>query len=232
MALGRGVGAVGGREGVVHIQVAELGQACCGEAGESLASSPAWKRRFSRSSHAAGRQRVHGVLARPQDRCSRRRRRRAAPEARTAGSTTGLQAHFRHPAALGPVEVRQQHHLGAPARSGLRMVGRAARSRVSSLMAPPAPGSPSKGTLKSTRTRARLPWKVAGLIEGLEGHGLEELRHGQGGVGHAGREAPLVVVPAQHPHQGLPSITWVCGRATVDELAMWLKSLDTSGSSV
>ena len=30
----------------------------------------------------------------------------------------------------------------------------------------------------------------------------------------------------------LPSITWVCGRATVDEAATWFRSMDTSGSLV
>src|SRR5579864_7519568 len=29
-----------------------------------------------------------------------------------------------------------------------------------------------------------------------------------------------------------PSITWVCGRATVDDAAMWFRSEETSGSDV
>ena len=50
--LGRGVGAVRGREGVVDVEVAEHGE-LPGEV-RSLASSPAWKRRFSSSSTPPG----------------------------------------------------------------------------------------------------------------------------------------------------------------------------------
>ena len=91
-------------------------------------------------------------------------------------------------------------------REGGSRVGRAARSRVSSVTRPAL-----IGTLKSTRTRARAPrawlrracaspWVSPEVIAAAASAG--RAASAEGGLGHPRRKAPLVVVPGEHPCQG------------------------------
>src|SRR5437899_6388572 len=80
------------------------------------------------------------------------------------------------------------------------MVGAARSSRVRSLTLPS-----SIGTLKSTRSSTRLPLRSASSsvrnAATAESAQSDELAHGDGRIGHAVGEAPLVVIPGHHPHQ-------------------------------
>ena len=85
-----------------------------------------------------------------------RRRARARPggPAPAPSSTAGSGAPF------GPAEVAARGDRARPARWSHSRVGRAARMRRSSVIAPSR-----RGTLKSARTRTRLPVEVAQVLE-------------------------------------------------------------------
>ena len=96
----------------------------------------------------------------------------------------------------------------APRSLSSAIVGTAARSLVSSLIAPSC-----IGTLKSTRTSTRLPVRSAGRSSRVlkPGHSAQ-LGHRRRGVDHAVRKAPFIVVPADHAdqlafeHRGLEAV--------------------------
>src|SRR5436190_757752 len=76
-------------------------------------------------------------------------------------------------------------------------VGNIARSRVSSVTL-----APSIGTLRSTRTSTFEPVSSSGRSSRvLKPLTSAELGHRRGGVDHAVREAPFVVVPADDPNE-------------------------------
>src|SRR3984957_1300545 len=77
-----------------------------------------------------------------------------------------------------------------------------------------------------------------GLVEGAEGHG--GLLLGAAYISLAIARA-VSAIRVEKPHSlsyqlrtraSLPSITWVWGRATVEEAATWFRSIETSGSLV
>src|SRR6185437_11527817 len=121
-----------------------------------------------------------------------------APSSCSSGPTTGFRLIEGTRLPFGRSKWLIRITFAPPARS-LRMVGNAASSRVSSLTLPSC-----SGTLKSTRTSARLPFtstpssvrkpSVTGIV-------LAQLAQRHGDVGHPRGETPLVVVPAEHPHQ-------------------------------
>src|SRR6185503_7495299 len=82
----------------------------------------------------------------------------------------------------------------APRSLSSSTVGSMARSLVSSVT-----DAPSIGTLRSTRTRTRLPVRSFGRSSSILN--LAKLSHRSGGVDHPVREAPFVVVPAEDAHQ-------------------------------
>src|SRR6476660_9712921 len=92
----------------------------------------------------------------------------------------------------------------APASSAYVIVGRDARSLVSSPMRPSL-----RGTLKSTRMKTRFPLRSRSLIEtfaigllGPKGPGLQPLLHQQAKqVDTPTGVAPFVVVPGEHLHE-------------------------------
>ncbi len=79
------------------------------------------------------------------------------------------------------------------------MVGAISSMRVASATLPSC-----IGTLRSTRNEHALAPHV-GVVEIAKGHGEKfglKLAHRHRGVDHAVGEAPFVVVPGHHPHQG------------------------------
>src|SRR6185503_1809298 len=82
----------------------------------------------------------------------------------------------------------------APRSLNSSTVGSIARSRVSSVT-----DAPSIGTLRSTRTRTVLPVSSSGRSSRVLN--LAKLPHRPGRIDHPVREAPFVVVPADHAHQ-------------------------------
>src|SRR5205814_5548992 len=89
-----------------------------------------------------------------------------------------------------------------------------------------SPTFPSfKGTLKSTRTRTRLPWTSRSRTESLLIADLQHLRdHELGQLRHAAGVAPLVVVPADELEEVLVELDAAAGvedrgAAVVDEVA-------------
>src|SRR3569623_1646827 len=106
----------------------------------------------------------------------------------------------------------------APRSLSSRTVGSIARSRVSSVTL-----ALSIGTLRSTRTSTFLPVSSSGRSSRvLNALTLPELAHRMGGVDHAVREAPLVVVPADDAdqlaveHGGLEAVDCRAGRRMDD----------------
>src|SRR5271155_2855840 len=82
------------------------------------------------------------------------------------------------------------------------MVGAISSMRVASVTAPS-----SIGTLRSTRKSTSLPFTAASSrlrkrMAAESGESLTELAHRHRGVDHAVGEAPFIVVPRHHPHQG------------------------------
>ena len=122
----------------------------------------------------------------------------------------------------------------APCSSRYPMVGIEARMRESSLTLPS-----SMGTLKSTRTRTRLPagprpgrsacpWlRAAQAVAAATSMRAADERDE---VGHAAAVAPLVVVPGDDLHEVPPSDI-VDSASMIEERLSPLKSIDTSGSS-
>jgi hypothetical protein len=146
------VGAVGGAEGVVDIEVAVFRQ-LGGEGGVVLLLAGV-EADVLQQGHAAV---LHGVDHRGGGRTDA-----VAGEGHLLLQQLAQrlghegQAHLRHDLALGAVEVGQQDDLGALGRQVVDgRQGRAQAGVVGDL------GPPSTGTLKSTRTRARLPARSA-----------------------------------------------------------------------
>ena len=123
-ALGGGVGAVRGAEGVVDVDVAELGE-LLGEAGVVL---------FFLGDGSAGSRAAPRPACRRRRRPGRRSRRRRRPASRGAPPAASRPASGSSPvrSALGPAEVRASRIRPAPCSSAYLMVGSAARIRVSS----------------------------------------------------------------------------------------------------
>ncbi len=163
-ALGRGVGPVGGGEGVVDVDVAELGQ-LLGE-GRVVLLLALVVAQVLQQQHAAGLQRLdrglgvgtHAVVG----------ERDVLAEQLGQRLDHRLQAHLRHAAALGPVEVGDEHHLGALA--GQLADGRqgGAQARVVGDVALAA--GLSHRDVEVDADERRLAGEVAGLIEGPEIH--------------------------------------------------------------
>src|SRR3954447_23428842 len=85
----------------------------------------------------------------------------------------------------------------APRSLSSRTVGSIARSRVSSVTL-----APSIGTLRSTRTRTFLPVRSSGKSSRvLNPLTSPQARHCSGGINHAVRKAPFIVVPADDADQ-------------------------------
>src|SRR5271156_5017652 len=81
------------------------------------------------------------------------------------------------------------------------MVGAISSIRVASVICPS-----SIGTLRSTRSRTRLPFTSASSrlrkrMAAESGESLTELAHRHRGVDHAVGEAPFIVVPRHHAYQ-------------------------------
>ena len=150
-ALGRGVGAVGGAEGVVDVDVGERRRAPRRARRRSLVS-PGSKRVFSSSRTSPG---LEPRRPRPRPR-RRRRRARARPRLRAARRAARRPAPSRAPDRAPSGRPRcEQRTTAAPRSRSSSIVGSAARIRVSSATAPP-----SSGTLRSARTRTVRPVDV------------------------------------------------------------------------
>ena len=147
-AVGGGVGAVGGAEGVVHVDVGQRGE-LLGEAG--VVAPP--RRRGSAGSRAAARRRP---AARPPPawRARRRSRWRTSPRC-PAGPTAPwppgrrLMSGTRLPSGRPRCDIRMTF---APLSFRYLIVGSDSRRRLSLSTTPSF-----RGTLKSTRTMTRLP---------------------------------------------------------------------------
>ena len=145
-------------------------------------------------------------------------------EAHRAPGQLGQRPHQQRQAHVGAVlRPWAGRNATAAARSRPRslssaIVGTAARSLVSSLIAPSC-----IGTLKSTRTSTRLPVRSAGRSSRVLklGHSAQ-LGHRRGGVDHAVRKAPFIVVPADHAdqlafeHRGLEAVDGRARRIVVE----------------
>ena len=116
----------------------------------------------------------------------------------------------------------EQQITWPPWSSSHRRVGTAARTRRSSVTFPS-----SRGTLKSLRTRTRLPatsaWSTVRSSTGLE---LLADQHGQ--VDEPLGVAPLVVVPAEHLGQAAVGLGQ--GESKMQEASSPTMSRDTIGS--
>src|SRR5258708_2514521 len=92
----------------------------------------------------------------------------------------------------------------SPPLSAISVIAGAARSiRVESVTMPF-----STGTLRSTRTKMRLPFtstwsRVRNAVMSRPGARMsEQFAHRYGGVRHAVGESPFVVIPGHHAHEG------------------------------
>ena len=180
----------------------------------SFFSSPGWKRVFSSSRTSPGCSRATAALRRLADAILARTRPAARSLARQRGSDR-LQRLLRI-ASLRPAEMREQDHLAA-------LVGDLGDGRRDALDAG------SVGDLAVLHRHVEvdahqhaLALRPSSVIERL-GHARygssarardyaaislralqaasDQLPHRHGGVDHAVREAPFVVVPGHHPHQ-------------------------------
>ena len=139
----RAVGAVGGAEGVVHVDVAEPREARRGRprprpgsafsdvpsSSLTLPSSSMWKRRFSSRTTSPGLQRRRR-RPRPPGRRSRRGTATGLPRSSASSSATGLQRVLGDLLAVGPAEVAHEHQARRPCSSTYWMVGSAARDAL------------------------------------------------------------------------------------------------------
>src|ERR1043165_3512351 len=108
----------------------------------------------------------------------------------------------------------------APLSASPVTVGRVARRRVSSVTT-----RSDIGTLRSTRTRALFPLTSPRssrvLNDVITSLSSSQPRHRGGGVDHPVREAPLIVVPGEHPDElaledrGLEAVDGRAGGAVV-----------------
>ncbi len=158
--LGRSVGAVGGREGVVDVHIAELGQ-LGGEGGVVLLLAGV-EAQVLQQQHAAVGQLGYGLGRRIADAVGSEGHRRAQHLGQ--GFDHRLQAHGRHDLALGPVEVGQQHHLGALAAQGLDGGDDGAQAGVV------ADAAILHRHVEVDADQNALARQVAGLVQGAEGH--------------------------------------------------------------
>ena len=148
--FGRGMRAVRHREGVVDADVAELPRARATKAG-SFFSSPAWKRVFSRQQDVAG-LRARRPPSWPARRCSPPRTRPAGrspwrPRPRPAASVSFGSRPFGRPRCDSRITL-------PPLPAISLMVGAMRSMRVASATLPSF-----IGTLRSTRSSTRLPFK-------------------------------------------------------------------------
>ncbi len=155
-ALGAGMGAMRGGEGVVHIDVAELGK-CCGECrvvlflarrGSGCSPAPARRHRacLATASSATGPMQSSAKAHRlAQHRRQRRGDRR--------------QRHLRHALAFRAVEMAEHDDLRALLRQ-LADGGDSRSRRVRSVILPSC-----TGTLRSARSSTRLPRYTFSMIE-------------------------------------------------------------------
>ena len=150
-ALGAGMGAMGGGEGVVHVDIGQARQRR-GEGG--VVASP--RRRGSGCSPAA----ATSPSARAGDRrlgdrrrCSPRRRRRARLSAADSASASGRSDISGTRLPLGRSKWLHTTTRAPAFRPVRAMVGHSRSMRVRSVMAPSL-----TGTLRSARTSTRLPW--------------------------------------------------------------------------
>src|SRR5687768_15227540 len=155
----------------------------------SLRSSSAWNRTFSRSETPSG------ISTPTQSARSGTSEPRSSPSRAATGASDSEASR-----PFGRPRCEQRAIARAPRSRRSSMVGSAARILVSSSTLPFA-----RGTLKSTRTRTRLPSgdasatvrKAIGARRTLGGDGLAQLRGDErGDVGEPARVAPFVVVPS------------------------------------
>src|SRR5665213_1703384 len=91
----------------------------------------------------------------------------------------------------------------APLSASSRIDGAMRSMRVASVTTPFC-----TGTLRSARTSTRWPFTSAwssvrnAVIAGPAGNRSDQLAHRHGGVRHAVGEAPLIVIPRHHAHEG------------------------------
>ena len=243
-ALGAGVGAVGGAEGVVDVEVGERRPALRRASGRSR-SPPARSGRSRAAALRPGRAPPAIVsTSEPTPPAPGAPRRRAARRgARRPGASRAPGRPCRPACPDG-----RRGRSAAPRSRSSSIVGSAARIRVSSATRPP-----SSGTLKSTRTSTRRPASSASrtlalgnppprasivtVISGcsnpwrLSARSLLEDLAGQ--LDAAVRVAPLVVVPGDRlDHRGRRRSTIVAPASKIEECGSPTMSVETIGSSV
>ena len=219
-AFGRGMGAVGGGEGVVDIDVAELGE--LGDKSRvvlllALVEAGVFEQQDVAVLHC------RRSRPRPSRRCSRRRSSTGRPRTSATAAATGRSELASSGPALGPAEMREQDDLAALVRDLLdrrrdaldpRRVGdvavlhrhveidaqaaRACRRRRRHR------GCGRLGHVMLPAKVKRLDWlPAAAEPEGRRRAKTrsDQLAHRDRRVGHAVGEAPFVVVPGQHAHE-------------------------------
>ena len=151
---GRGVRAVRGAEGVVHVDVGERRERRA-KSG-SFSSSPAWKRRFSSSSSSPGRE--LGDRARPRVADAvRQKRDTAGPSSSARRSAHGPQRERRARACPSAARGASRATTPRPASSRRRSVGSEARMRESSAIAPVLERHVQVGAHEARARRASRP---------------------------------------------------------------------------
>ena len=197
----RGVVAVGAAEGVVdeHVSEPRVGG---GQLGLSPFVSPALKRTFSSSSHGLPSPGAATGRPRPPARSSR-------PACTTGRSSSSdrrrpdrVDAHRRRRRPWGRPEVGQ---AGSASRALVQELPQGRQRAPDARVVGDTLPSASRGTLKSTRTRARFPLRSIesrppALTVAWEASSCWSLPHQ---LDHAVRVGPLVVVPGDDLHHAL-----------------------------
>jgi len=159
-ALGRGMGAVRGREGVIDIEVGQFGQA--GRELGVVGFLGGVEAHVFQQDDAAGVQIGNGRMGRAADAVLGEAHRRS--QQFRQGRDQRLQAHRRHDLALGAVEVGQQGDLGS---RFAQLVDRRQGDPQTSVVGDPAV---LHRDIEVYADQSGLARERAGVIEGAEGH--------------------------------------------------------------